>query len=155
MNKFKLLPDEDYLFVTTLLISNRIETLLEREFSKFDITPKQWLLSLIIKEFFENPPTIKEIAKEMGSSHQNIKQVALKLEQKGLLTLEKDKKDARITRLKLTEYNYALLKKLKHEDTAFKEILFKNIDKNELRVAAKVLFGISVNVDKMYKNYED
>ena len=27
------------------------------------------------------PPTIKEVAREMGSSHQNVKQIALKLEQ--------------------------------------------------------------------------
>lgn len=155
MNKIELLTDEDYIFGTILMLSIRIDTLLEREFSKFDITPKQWFLSLIIKDFFDKPPTIKEAAKEMGTSHQNVKQVALKLEQKGLLILEKDKKDARATRLKLTENTYFLLKKLKLEDTEFKQALFKNIDKNDLRIVAKVLFSISDNVNEMYKNYND
>jgi len=41
----------------------------------------------------------------MGSSRQNVKQLALKLEENDYLKIEKDENDARVIRLKLTK-NY-------------------------------------------------
>ena len=97
------IPDEEMIFGLLLIISNKMNTLLDREFKEFDVTAKQWFLSETINSLFNSPPTLKEAANAMGSSHQNIKQVAVKLQEKGLLLLEKDKKDARVTRLKTTE----------------------------------------------------
>jgi DNA-binding MarR family transcriptional regulator len=123
--------------------------MLEREFRRFGITTKQWFLSVIIENLFDKPPTIKEVAKEMGSSHQNVKQVALKLEQKGLLILQKDKRDARVTRLKLSESSYDFWKKISGEGTTFTEALFKNIDKDELDVARRVMQKLQLNINEM------
>jgi len=131
------------------IVSNRVDTMLEREFRRFDITTKQWFLSVIIDNLFDNPPTMKEAAKEMGSSHQNVKQVALKLEQKGLLNLQKDKRDARITRLKLTENSYNFWEKVRKEGTTFTQALFKNIDKDELAVARIVMQKMQSNINEM------
>jgi DNA-binding MarR family transcriptional regulator len=115
MDKLEIMDDMQYLFGTIFVVSNRIDALLEREFNKFDITTKQWFLSIIIDNLFDSPPTIKEVAREMGSSHQNVKQIALKLEQKGLLILEKDREDARVTRLKLTENGHDFWIKIRGE----------------------------------------
>ena len=92
---------------------------------------------------------MKEVAKEMGSSHQNVKQVALKLEQKGLLILEKDKRDALVTRLKLSESSYDLWDKLRGEGTAFTQALFKNIEKDELEVTRRVMQKLQLNINEM------
>ena len=92
MSKIDKMSDRQYLFGAIFIVANRVDTMLEREFKRFGITTKQWFLSIIIENLFDKPPTIKEVAKEMGSSHQNVKQVALKLEQKGLLVLQKIKK---------------------------------------------------------------
>lgn len=81
MSKIEIMDDCSYLFGTIFILANRMDTLLQREFEKFDITTKQWFLSIIIDNLFDNPSTIKEAAKEMGGSHQNVKQVALKLEE--------------------------------------------------------------------------
>ncbi|MCS4517459.1 hypothetical protein JTS93_20945 [Clostridium botulinum] len=35
-----------------------------------------------INEFFKEPPTLSELALEIGTSHQNAKQIAIKLEEK-------------------------------------------------------------------------
>ncbi len=83
--KTNSIPDEPMIFALLLIISNKMNTLLDREFKEFDVTTKQWFLSETIKSLFDTSPTMKELASEMGSSHQNIKQVALKLQQKGLL----------------------------------------------------------------------
>lgn len=92
---------------------------------------------------------MKEVANEMGSSHQNIKQIAIKLEQKGLLILEKDKRDARMTRLKLTENGYGFWQKIKKEGTEFTRTVFKDIDKYELVVARRVMQKIILNINEI------
>ncbi|AKN31261.1 MarR family transcriptional regulator [Clostridium carboxidivorans P7] len=149
MKKVEKTSDIQYLFGALFLIANKVDTLLGREFKKFDITTKQWFLSIVIDNLFDNPPTIKEAAKEMGSSHQNVKQVALKLQEKDLLILDKDEKDARVTRLKLTEYSYNLLTKLREEGNTFIESLFKGIGKDELTTTRKVIQKIILNADEM------
>ena len=151
MSKLKMMDDKKYLFGSIFILSNRIDTLLQREFNQFDITTKQWFLSVIIDNLFDKPPTMKEAANEMGSSHQNVKQVALKLEQKGLLILEKDKRDARATRLKLTEDSYDFWEKIREEGTAFTQTLFKDIDKEELEVARRVMQKMLLNINEMDK----
>jgi len=95
MSKIEEMGNRKYVFGSLFIISNRVDTLLQREFNRFGITTKQWFLSVILENLFNMPPTMNEAAKEMGSSHQNVKQVALKLEENGLLILEKNKKDAR------------------------------------------------------------
>lgn len=40
----------------------------------------------------------------MGSSHQNVKQILLKLEKKGFVTIIVDKNDKRKQRIELTDY---------------------------------------------------
>ena len=151
MSKIEMLGDQNYLFGSVFVVANRMDTLLQRELNRFDITTKQWFLTVIIDNMFDKPPTMKEVAKEMGSSHQNVKQVALKLEQKGLMILEKDKRDARATRLKLTEDSYDFWEKIREEGTAFTQTLFKDIDKEELEVARRVMQKMLLNINEMDK----
>ena len=155
MNKIEIMNDQKYLFGALFIVANRMDTMLQREFNRFDITTKQWFLSVIIEKLFDKPPTMKEVAKEMGSSHQNVKQVALKLEQKGLLILEKDKRDARVTRLKLTENSYNFWNKIRGEGTAFTQALFKDIDKEELEVARRVMQKMIININEMDNKGEE
>jgi MarR family transcriptional regulator for hemolysin len=154
MDKLEIMDDMQYLFGTIFVVSNRIDALLEREFNKFDITTKQWFLSIIIDNLFDSPPTIKEVAREMGSSHQNVKQIALKLEQKGLLILEKDKEDARVTRLKLTENGHDFWIKIRGEGVKFNQTLFNNIDKDDLAVTRRVMKNMLLNINEIDQKNE-
>lgn len=149
MRKVEKMSDRQYLFGMIFIVANRVDTMLEREFKRFGITTKQWFLSAIIENLFDRQPTMKEVAKEMGSSHQNVKQVALKLEQKGLLILQKDKKDARVTRLKLSEDSYDFWTKIRVEGTSFTQALFKDIKKDELEVARRVMQKMQLNINEM------
>jgi MarR family transcriptional regulator for hemolysin len=154
MDKLEIMDDMQYLFGTIFVVSNRIDALLEREFNKFDITTKQWFLSIIIDNLFDSPPTIKEVAREMGSSHQNVKQIALKLEQKGLLILEKDREDARVTRLKLTENGHDFWIKIRGEGVKFNQTLFNNIDKDDLAVTRRVMKNMLLNINEIDQKNE-
>ena len=127
MNKFDQIDDKDFIFGALLVAANKTDTLLDRVLCKHGITSKQWLLLLIIFNLFEKPPTIKEAAEEMGSSHQNVKQVALKLQEKGFLEMKKDTKDKRATRLIPTEQSHTLWKKTEDDGKAFMEAFYKMI----------------------------
>jgi len=155
MSKVEKMSDRQYLFGVIFIVANRVDTMLEREFKRFGITTKQWFLSVIIENLFDKPPTMKEVAKEMGSSHQNVKQVALKLEQKGLLILQKDKRDARVTRLKLSDSSNDFWTKLRGEGSLFTQTLFKNIEKDELEVARRVMQKMLLNINEMDNKSED
>ena len=152
MSKLEGMTNQQYIFGALFVVANRVDTLLEREFKKFDITTKQWFLSVVIDNLFDCPPTIKEAAREMGSSHQNVKQVALKLEQKGLLVLEKDEKDSRATRLRLAENSVDFWKSLRAESADFMGALFKNISDEEKVAARSFLKKMLSNIAEMDKN---
>lgn len=154
-NKKDLIPDEAMIFGFLLIISNKMNTLLEREFKEFDVTTKQWFLSETINSLFDSPPTLKEAANAMGSSHQNIKQVAMKLQQKGLLTLEKDKKDARVTRLRMTEQSHDFWKRTDPKGEIFREKMFKEIDSKDITKTRHLLEKILSNLAEIENSVID
>ena len=150
MSRLDAMKDRKFVFGSVLIVSNMMDTLLDRELSEYGITAKQWFMTVVIENSFDNPPTIKEVARAMGSSHQNIKQVALKLEQKGLLLLEKDKRDARVTRLKLTEQSYEFSQTIQSKAANFTQCLFKGIkddDMSKARAALQIMMENLVNMD--------
>lgn len=147
--KTNSIPDEPMIFALLLIISNKMNTLLERELKEFDVTTMQWFLSETIHSLFDYPPTMKEVAGKMGSSHQNIKQVALKLQQKGLLKLEKDKKDARVTRLRLTEQSRDVWGKTDLKGKIFRENMFKEMNKKDIATTKALLEKMLLNLTEI------
>ncbi len=148
MNSYEknAVPDDAMIFGLLLIISNKMNTLLEREFQEFDVTTKQWFLSETINSLFDSPPTLKEVAKVMGSSHQNVKQVALRLQNKGLLTLEKDTKDARVTRIRMTDNSHDFWKQTDPKGLIFREKMFKEIDEKDIAGARHFLEKMLANL---------
>lgn len=151
----KDIPTSDYIYGTLFIVSNKLDTLMERQFSKFGVTTKQWFLTICLMNLFKGKaPTLKEVAKQVGSSHQNIKQMALRLEEKELLVLKKDDKDQRVTRLHLTKNNDVFWKPLNEEGRVFKNKLFEGISPSDLEVTRHVLSQLWVNLDKIESESE-
>ena len=149
MEKFEQIPDGEFIFGALFVIANKMDTLLERTLNKHNITSKQWFLLLVLFNLFEKPPTIKEVAKEMGTSHQNVKQLALKLEQKGMLKLEKDKKDLRVTRILLAKKSYDFWKATEKDGNQFMNAFYKNIEKNNLQDFRSFISTLMLNLKDM------
>ena len=147
-DKANMIPDREMIFGLLLIISNTTSTLLERELREFDVTAKQWFLSETINSLFDTPPTLKEASNAMGSSYQNVKQVALKLQEKGLMALEKDRKDARVTRLRATEQSKEFWKQTDPKGAMFREKVFKELDAHDIAKTRHVL-------EKMLSNLSD
>lgn len=93
------LEQKAYIFGTIFTLSNKLQAIGD----KFDknITIKQWLLLVTVSKFQE-PPTISEAANYVGYSRQNAKRMAAALEERGFVTITKDKNDARALRIALT-----------------------------------------------------
>ena len=67
-----------------------------------EITWKQFF-AIICINLCKEAPTINELSDVMGSSHQNVKQILLKLEKKGFVTTVTDEKDKRKQRIIVTD----------------------------------------------------
>ena len=149
MSYFEKIKDKDYVFAAFMLIANKMETQLERTLSKYDITAKQWFTLLVIVNAFETSPSIKDIAGEMSTSHQNIKQLTLKLEAKGLVMLEKDKRDQRVTKVIVTEKSHELFMIIEKDGFEFMSKFYKGIENDELRTGREVMEKIMENLNIM------
>lgn len=125
---------QTYIFGSLFLLANKLQVKGDVYFADDEMTTKQWFLILMISQFKDTPPMLSEVANLMGSTRQNVKQLALKLEEKGFLVIEKDQTDSRILRLKLTEKNEQYWDKRQAKDNTFIENLFKNFTKEEVNV---------------------
>lgn len=132
-----VIDKKKFIFGTIFLIANRMQVLGDHYLGKDDITTKQWFLNVMISQFGDNPPTLSEVAELMGSSRQNVKQLALKLEEKGFLTIRKDELDARALRLKLTEKSKEFWEKRAKQDNEYIEDLFGDFTSEEIEVMNK------------------
>jgi DNA-binding MarR family transcriptional regulator len=143
------MPDQKFIFGGIQIVANQMDTMLERELKEHNLTTKQWLLTVVVANTFDHDPTIKEVAKGMGSSHQNVKQVALKLEQKGFVVMEKDPHDARITRIKLTDAVASFGKASQQKSVNFTEKLFKGLSAQEMAMTRSTLEKLLANLAEM------
>ncbi len=149
MKKLDAMKDRKFIFGSVQIVANKMDTLLERELKVYGLTSKQWFLTVVSENALDKLPTLKEAARAMGSSHQNIKQLALKLEQKGLLALERDKKDSRVTRIRLTDENDQFAKKIQVKAAAFTEALFMGIEEDEISKGRAMLQRMMSNLEQM------
>lgn len=137
------------MYLVQYISSPTKETLLERELKEYGVTFKQWFLMVVIINSFDAPPTLNETAKAMGSSHQNVKRFASILEEKGYAVLEKDKRDSRVKRIRLTEESYKLSEATQAKSTTFTSALFAGINADEMAKARIVLQTMMSNLAKM------
>lgn len=56
------MPDDKFIFGGIQVVANQMDTMLERELKEYNLTTKQWLLTIIVANTFDHNPTIKEVA---------------------------------------------------------------------------------------------
>jgi len=145
LQKLEKIKDDRFVFGSLFVTANLLETLLDRAFATYGITTKQFLLLITIQNLFDAPPTMQETARAMGTSHQNIKQIALNLERRGFLILPKDENDARVTRLPLTDACLAFGAETNRAGEEFMREVFEGIDAEDLGGAARTLRALWQN----------
>jgi DNA-binding MarR family transcriptional regulator len=143
---------QKFIFGNLFLIANKLQVIGDNYLSVDDITVKQWFLTVMVSQFGDTPPTLGEVAQLMGSSRQNVKQLALKLQDKEFLSIEKDEQDARALRLKLTEKSKVFWENRAEKDAQFIRELFNDLSENEVNVMFSGVTKLFERIEKM-ENY--
>ena len=98
--EFGQMPPGTFLIGLLSAYENRFQTVADSFFE--EITWKQFF-AIICINLCKESPTINELSEVMASSHQNVKQILLKLEKKGFIEMISDEKDRRKQRIVITE----------------------------------------------------
>lgn len=93
------------LFAYIFLLSQRLQYISDKVLEADDLTTKQFLMLAVTEKAFDHPPGLKEVAEALGTSHQNVKQMADQLKRKGFIEMTRDPADRRVTRLRTTQQN--------------------------------------------------
>ena len=144
--ELKNYPAPYVLFGSLLAMGNRLQAAGDRFYD--EITTKQWFV-LAVLENFSAPPTLGELARGVGSSHQIVKQLVLKLQQKGYVALAQDGRDARKNRVHRTPKCAELPEKYGARQQEFMRALYTGIRADEAEQAAGVLARMLQNLEKM------
>ncbi|NCD05454.1 MAG: MarR family transcriptional regulator [Spirochaetia bacterium] len=145
---------------------NQITTLLTEleiyynstDFKKDGLTKRQSQILLYLYEL-PIPPSIRELSRLLSTSHQNIKEICIKLEKANLIRFVEDIKDKRKTLIKLTLKGES---KAIEANTCLKKIAAKianHLSSDEIdqlaRLLRKVQFLLddeNMNIRKLYQN---
>lgn len=139
------------IFAYTFLLANRLQTAMDNSIE--GITSKQWFTALMIGSFDE-PPTLKQLAKSCDSSHQNTKQIVLKLEENGYVKLKKDSIDKRAMRITTTR-KWEKWNSVNEKNSAlFIEEMFEGLSDKEIRVMLKVQQNIYEKLEGLKVNFK-
>lgn len=98
--RFGDMPPQAFLLGLLSAFDNRYQAAADAYFR--EITWKQFF-AIICINLCKDPPTLNELSDVMGSSHQNVKQILLKLEKKGFVSAVPDEKDRRKQRIFVTD----------------------------------------------------
>ncbi|MEA4989126.1 MAG: MarR family transcriptional regulator [Anaerovorax sp.] len=146
MYDFENMDKRYIIFGNTFLTANRLQSVMDSTGN--ELTAKQWLVITMLG-MFDTPPTLVQLAKMCDSTHQNTKQIVLKLEKKDFIRIEKDKKDKRAMRILKTE-------KCKKWDEANKEFakhfineMFCDLTENEISYFCNIQQKIYKRLEKM------
>lgn len=145
---------EKYIYGSLFLVGNKLQVLGDNYLRSSGITTKQWLLTVMLAYNKDKNPTLTEMAEFIGSSRQNVKQLALKLEEKGFIRIEKDSKDSRILRLINTEKNQEFWESRNSEDIKFIIELFKTLTLDEIDSLVSSLDKLFSKIEIMKEQYK-
>lgn len=146
------LEKKAYIFGTMFSLSNKLQVIGDQ----FDpnITIKQWLLLVGITTF-EEPPTISEVANYVGYSRQNAKRMAAALQERGFVTITKDKNDARASRITRTPKCIEYFAGRGQRELEFLAEIFDGFDAELTDGFYQGLSRLEKNVEKMIANASD
>ena len=110
-----------------------------------EISWKQFFAIICINLCKENP-TINELAEILGSSHQNVKQILLKLEKKGFVNIYTDAEDRRKQRIKLTGYCRTFCDKNDGMTSQIMAQMFEGVSEEQLQTTIRTIIQIEDNL---------
>ena len=132
-------------FALLIDLGTKLQVLVDRHLAPSGFTTRQWFLCVVLEQA-RRSLGLQEAALRMGTSRQNAKQLALKLERKGYLRIERDPEDARALRLSLTEACRAFWARRKDRDEEILETIFRGLPARSLESLHRTLKRLDLDI---------
>ena len=140
---FSGIPSSYFLLGLLSAFENRFQAMADKVMG--EISWKQFF-AIICINMCKEPPTLKELSDIIGSSHQNLKQILIKLEKKGFIEFKADDSDKRKQRIYLTDYCREFCNKNDDVSITIMGRMFDGISKKELETTIKTITKIEGNL---------
>lgn len=105
--------------------------------------------TLICLRLFKEPPALKDLSLLMGSSHQNVKQLLIKLEKAEFVKMEPDELDRRKQRIFLTEKAADFFEHYDGPSNGFIDQLFGEVDDEMLETTIYAILRLDSQLQKL------
>lgn len=139
-----------YIFASIFALSNRLQKLGDRV--NDSMTMKQWMLISAISQSDGKMLTIGETASMIGTSHQNVKKMALILQQQGFLSLTKHPTDGRAVLLSLTDRGADYFTRRSDTEQAFLRDVFQSFDRETITGLCNGLWLLGQNIELLERS---
>ena len=140
---FEGIPSSYYLLGLLSAFENRFQAMADNMMK--EISWKQFF-AIICINMCKEPPTIKELSDVLGSSHQNVKQILLKLENKGFVEFQEDAGDKRKQRIVLTKKCRNFCEKNNDMSIKIMEKMFEGVPEKDIKTTIKTITKIEKNL---------
>ena len=147
--EFGQMPPQAFLLGLLSAFDNRFQASADSYFK--EITWKQFF-AIICINICKEPPTLNDLSEIMGSSHQNVKQILLKLESKGFVEMVADEKDKRKQRILITDKCRKFCEDNDNQNPNSAEIIgkiFEGIDEKKLMATIETIMEMERNLGKI------
>ena len=143
---FSGVPLNYYLLGLLSAFQNRFQVVADSAMQ--EISWKQFF-AIICINMCKEPPTLRELSDILGSSHQNVKQILLKLEKKDFIRFQADEKDKRKQRIILTERCLEFCEKNDEMSKDIMKKMFAGISEEELSQTIGTIVKIDNNMKEI------
>lgn len=143
---FTGIPSSYFLLGLLSAFDNRFQAVADSTMK--EVSWKQFF-AIICINLCKDEPTVKELAEIMGSSHQNVKQILLKLEKRGFVSISIDENDKRKQRIQLTDYCRDFCEKNDEMTMNIMEKMFAGISEEQLQATIRTIVHIEDNLKKL------
>ena len=140
---FSEIPSEYFLLGLLSAFENRFQAITDNIMK--EISWKQFF-AIICVNLCKEPPTINDLSEILGSSHQNVKQILLKLEKKGFVQFQEDKLDKRKQRISITKECLKFCEKNNETSSQIMQKMFEGISQNDIKTTINTLTKMDDNL---------
>lgn len=145
---FSGIPTSYYLLGLLSAFENRFQAVAD---ASMKVVSWKQFFAIICINLCKTPPTLRELSDILGSSHQNVKQILLKLQQKGFVEFVPDKSDRRKQRIVLTERCLRFCEENDKRSQLIMSQMFYGIPEEDLRATIRTITSIGKNLDAARK----
>jgi DNA-binding MarR family transcriptional regulator len=140
---FEGIPSSYYLLGLLSAFENRFQAMADNMMK--EISWKQFF-AIICINMCKEPPTLKDLSDVLGSSHQNVKQILLKLESKGFVEFQEDAGDRRKQRIVLTKKCRNFCEKNNDMSMKIMAKMFEGVPEKDIQTTIKTITKIEKNL---------